>query len=554
MAMNEYEKLVEEAQNKRLELTRKQIYRIKKMYIDIAKDLEKSIKQSSANSLTERWLKDYQKQFKNDIKQLNKVLKNDIEDSMLKSAEYAAGIQMNFFSLIGDTYNLNIKETFSSMFSRIPKEALKELINGEFYKDGKGLSKRIWFNENRANGEFDYIIQKGLAEKKSVYDLAKDLAAYVNPNVKKDWDFKRIYPSVGNKKIEYNSFRLAVTSISHAYQLSMKRSCKANPFVEEIEWHTSNSHRGPCELCRSREGKKYTPDELPMDHPNGICYFTPVVDKSMEDIGSELKNWVDGEPNSILDKWYEDNGGKDNLEKYKKPTSWKEASAVNNDFKGKSDIKKYLLNNYNIKFSDSSAMPIDIGILSDSVNWLDKFHSYFKGFKEIDPVKLPAFKIKKGIDSVGYYQYYKNAPEAVELALNAAYFHDPVYTAKYVQECIDSKWTVSNAEKHKTFVHEYGHHIANSLRFLDNPTKTISSEEWCSNFICDIIIKYNTKYNTFMEFKDVKDLVSRYGGTKPVEAFAETFAEYFGGENPRKFAELFGEEVEKRLKDHSEKR
>lgn len=305
--MNEYLKLVEEAQKKRIDLTHKQTYKIRKLYRDIARDLEKRIKQAPKNSLSERWLKDYQKQFKNDIRELNKILKNDIEDTMLKSAECAAGIQTDFFNLLDMKYGLNIKNSFSNMFSKIPQETLKELINGEFYKDGKGLSKRIWFNQKKANAEFDYIIEKGLTEKKSVYDLAKDLAKYVNPDVKKDWDFKKIYPNVGNKKIEYNSFRLAVTSVSHAYQLSMKRSCKANPFVEKIEWHTSNSHRGTCGLCQSRNGKKYTPDELPMDHPNGVCYFIPVIEKSLEDIGSELHDWLNGKGNNKLDSWYEGN-------------------------------------------------------------------------------------------------------------------------------------------------------------------------------------------------------------------------------------------------------
>lgn len=306
--MNEYLKLVAEAQKQRMKLTHKQTYRIRKLYRDIARDLDKRIKQAPKNSLSERWLKDYQKQFKNDIKILNKILEVDIKKSMGKSAEIASNIQLNFFYMLDEKYNLDCKSHFANMFTKIPEEALKELINGGFYKDGKGLSKRIWFNENKANTEFDYILQKGLTEKKSVYDLANDLADYVNPSVKKEWDFKRIYPNVGNKKIEYNSFRLAVTSISHAYQLSMKKSCKANPFVEKIEWHTSSSHRDPCVVCQNREGKKYTPDELPMDHPNGVCYFTPVIDKSLDDIGSELHGWLHGGSNTKLDNWYREYG------------------------------------------------------------------------------------------------------------------------------------------------------------------------------------------------------------------------------------------------------
>lgn len=306
--MNEYLKLVEEAQKKRLDLTRKQTYRIRNLYRDIARDLEKRIKQAPKNSLNERWLMDYQRQFKSSIKYLNKALLNDLQKSMLASAEYAAGIQVDLFDFINTKYKLDAKETFSNMFSKISQNALQELISGGFYKDGKGLNERVWFNEKKTNAEFDYILQKGLLEKKSIYELANDLASYVNPKVQNDWQFKKIYPGVGNKKIEYNSFRLAVTSISHAYQLSLKKSCKANPFVDKIEWHTSNSHRGPCEVCRSREGKKYNPDELPLDHPNGICYFTPVIDKTLDEIGSELHDWLHGGSNSKLDNWFNDYG------------------------------------------------------------------------------------------------------------------------------------------------------------------------------------------------------------------------------------------------------
>ncbi|PRR77682.1 hypothetical protein CLLI_22460 [Clostridium liquoris] len=304
--MNKYLELVDKAQKQRIRLTNQQIKNIRDLYKDVAKDLGRRAKGANKGSLNERWLTDYQKQFKLDIKELNKILRRGIESSMLKGAEYATGIQMNFFNLLDVKYKLNSKETFSNMFSKIPQQALEELVNGQFYKDGRGLSERIWLNEIKANADFDYIIQKGLAEKKNVYDLARDLSDYVNPDVKKDWNFKNIYPSVGNKKIEYNSFRLAVTSISHAYQLSMQRSCKANPFVEGIEWHTSNSHRGPCSLCSGREGKVYKPDELPLDHPNGVCYFTPVITKSMEDIGSELHDWLYGGSNSKLDDWYKE--------------------------------------------------------------------------------------------------------------------------------------------------------------------------------------------------------------------------------------------------------
>ncbi|MBU3185648.1 hypothetical protein [Clostridium estertheticum] len=305
---NEYLKLVAAAQGKRIKITKDSIRQTRDLYKDVAKDLSKRARGASKGSLNERWLKDYVKQLKSGIKELNKILKPNIENSMLKSAECASSIQLDFFNMLGIKYSLNNKESFSGMFSNIPKEALTELTNAGFYKDGKGLSQRIWANNGKANADFDYIIQKGIAEKKSTYDLANDLADFVNPEVRKSWDFKKIYPGVGNKKIEYNSLRLAITSISHAYQLSLQRSCKANPFVEGIQWNISNSHRGTCGLCKSRDKKIYKADDLPLDHPMGVCCFTPVIEKSMEDIGTELHGWLHEGNNTKLDGWYKEYG------------------------------------------------------------------------------------------------------------------------------------------------------------------------------------------------------------------------------------------------------
>ena len=42
--------------------------------------------------------------------------------------------------------------------------------------------------------------------------------------------------------------------------------------------------------------------------------------------------------------------------------------------------------------------------------------------------------------------------------------------------------------------------------------------------------------------------VLRYGATSESELFAEAFAEYFGGQNPREFAKIFGRKLDALLK------
>ncbi|MEF9953577.1 MAG: hypothetical protein RR657_05000 [Peptostreptococcaceae bacterium] len=132
------------------------------------------------------------------------------------------------------------------------------------------------------------------------------------------------------------------------------------------------------------------------------------------------------------------------------------------------------------------------------------------------------------------------------------YFHDKKYNIVYIERCIKTGWTVAHAKRHKIFIHEYGHHIANSLKWLDAGGNK-PNNNWCKEFIGEFIDTYNKKYNQSIEFKELKALVSNYGGSKPEEAFAEAFAEYLGGDNPREFAKVFGEMVEEKLKNHIKK-
>ncbi|WP_219666859.1 hypothetical protein, partial [Clostridioides difficile] len=68
-------------------------------------------------------------------------------------------------------------------------------------------SDRIWSNIDKTKKDLDYIVSRGLAEKRGSYDIAKDLEKYVNPKVKKDYDWSKVYPK-SNKKIDFNAYRL----------------------------------------------------------------------------------------------------------------------------------------------------------------------------------------------------------------------------------------------------------------------------------------------------------------------------------------------------------
>ena len=131
------------------------------------------------------------------------------------------------------------------------------------------------------------------------------------------------------------------------------------------------------------------------------------------------------------------------------------------------------------------------------------------------------------------------------MSLNGQYHSDKVTFQNYVDQCIKSKWYPANATVHKTFVHEFGHHVSNSIRWLKN------NPNWQHEFIKECIddfkkVEPQYKRNTYV---GMGDYVSRYGAKSESELFAEAFAEYFGGENPREFAKIFGKKLDAILKE-----
>lgn len=302
MASKDYLKLCEEAQKKKLKLMKAQEKQIKQIYSDMYLKVSKKLSKVNPNSLSKRYLEELKKAIEKEIRVSNNQIKKVVKKNIEKSSELANNVQLDFFMSIDKEYSLGMGTTFSDMFSKIPKEAMNEVLFGKAYKDRKGLSERIWLDTKKFNKDIDYIIAEGIANKKGTYEIAKDLEKYVNPEASKDWEWSKVYPHT-NKVVDYNAQRLARTSIQHAFQQAQKRSCKKNPYVEKIRWLSSNSSR-TCELCNSRNNQLYDIKDVPLDHPNGLCTTIPEITMSFEEIGTELRSWIDGASISKLDKWF----------------------------------------------------------------------------------------------------------------------------------------------------------------------------------------------------------------------------------------------------------
>lgn len=284
------------AEGKRIELTNEQYKQIRDLYRETDLRFKERIRILSnrtniSSEMRAKYLNDFKKDIENEIKYLNMRIEGTIKNNMEEVAK----------AVVEDSNNLAKEMGFRGIFTsqyNIPKSAVEKVLTGKLYEGKWSLSKAIWSDNQKKVDDINKIVARGLLENKGAYDIAKDLERYVNPKARKDWNWSKVYPGT-SKKIDYNAQRLARTMLSHAYQESFVESTKDNPFIESYRWLASGSDR-MCDLCAERDGKIFSKDELPLDHPNGMCTFETVIEKSYDQIASDLHNWTRGEGDKDL--------------------------------------------------------------------------------------------------------------------------------------------------------------------------------------------------------------------------------------------------------------
>lgn len=307
--MNEYEAIVKKIRKEVSKLTLKQQQEILKLYEDAIKELSRKASKSKAKSLTKRWTLDYKKQIEAIEKGLRQELNKVISEGIEKAAELGTEPEQLVMRQIFQLIEIDPGDHFTTMFSQVKDNIVKDIISGNLYKDNRSLSSRIWTYGQEFKKDIQYTINQAILEKKSAIELAKDLEQFVKEPAKRETTWGKVYPNLKNKKVDYNAMRLARTSINHAYQTSTIQSSNMNPFVEGIEWRSALIHGRTCDICRERHGQIFPKDDVPLDHPNGLCTMVPVINKSLDKIATELKDWIDGNSsNKKLDDWYKKYG------------------------------------------------------------------------------------------------------------------------------------------------------------------------------------------------------------------------------------------------------
>lgn len=287
------------AEEQREQLTEEQQEKIKELYKQLAEEIGKQAEAAPrvpSDVLKAQYLRELQGQIKQNLRELQGELNTTIKSNMKEVAVIVTQDAKGFL----DAYGLPIQ----GAYSHVPADIVQSVISGQLYAGDWTLSRALWLNTMETQKDVERVIAIGIAENKSTYEIAKDLERYVDPSARKDWEWSKVYPNT-RKVVDYNAQRLARTMVSHAYQQSFVRVTQKNPFVTKYQWLASGGDR-TCEICAERDGQLYEKDELPLDHPNGMCTFMAVIEDSPEQIADRLADWAHGKDDPELDTWYKD--------------------------------------------------------------------------------------------------------------------------------------------------------------------------------------------------------------------------------------------------------
>lgn len=535
------------AKNNDISLSRAKELLSKKELQEFKWTVEEYIQRGKENEVSGQWLKQLENASARVHIQRLEALKIQIQDRIENMYTTRDRSMEDYLCRVyKDTYYHTVFEidkgvgSIQSSFNKLDDRKVLQIIHKPWAVDGKDFSTRIWEDKANLVNTLHTGLTQAFIRGGNLDDVVNDISQFVSSKIK-------------NKK--YVASRL-VTTESAAYaskaQEQAYKDLSVNKYeiLATLDLHTSD-------ICQDLDGKIFDRKDYqvgvtaPPFHPNCRTTTVPWFPDDV-DTGERTARGKDGEEgyvpqNMTYKEWYnkyieqkfEENGI------IEEKGNWIGLKNISDKYSKLEAIKR-LKDKYQIEYEESRQYKMEEVLMSKCVTWLDSFSENYPKFMENNPCKIPKISVKapsKMKNSVGCYSYYLNSTEVIELSLNGKYHSNLAEFEKYVELSVSRGWYPKNAKVYKTFVHEFGHHVANSLRYITN------SERWEKDFIESCIKEFNKSTGRDIKtFVGMSEFVSRYGATSPSELFAETFAEYFGGENPREFAIIFGTKLEKILK------
>lgn len=430
---------------------------------------------------------------------------------------------------------------------QIDERKLQKVISKPWAADGKTFSDRVWQSKTTMVNELHQQMTRTIIQGKAPDEAIKSMTKYLQNKT---------------KNAKYNAGRLVMTEqafISSAAQKDAFNDLDVEEFeiVATLDSHTSD-------ICREMDGKHFPMKDFqpgvtaPPFHVWCRSTTVPYFDDEWGRSGERAARGEDGKTYYVpADMTYPEwekamvDGQTDDL-KHAVPDGTMKVEEVHwsdmtqgDTFQNKKEAFKHF-EDAGIHISDSKKYPMDAEISKGMATWHSKFTKNFADFDAAIKSKLPYIKNVAPSslpgNRLGDFTYYTGSGKVVGIRLNSGLHSTLDYVSKVTEKSFESHWHSGKNPLH-TIIHEYGHYVSHSMSML-----TKSSFE--HDIIQEALQEYKKlhpeyEYETYI---GLKDALSRYGSTKEAECFAEAFAEYFGEEEPREFATIFGHLLEQKMK------
>lgn len=292
--------------NKPRELTKKQQQQIiqvyKKAYMDT---INRGIKNAYGDNKA--------------VKNLTAAYSQQIYDELLKVVmKYNSQVASDLSDinkqmmqlLMGDGYK-QIKDQVDKLVDIVNADTVEQVIQGKLYEKRKGLDKTLWSCTDKSAVKIEDAVASCMAEGMGAAEMAENLKEFAMGG-HHTWSRNKIREKLGSgyaRKysggLDYESLRLARTTITHQAQIETINTKRVNPYMGGVQWHSNHEAGRTCDACNALDGRLYIIDkeDIPLDHPNGACWLEPVwmingKKATPEDIAKDMRAWANGEKNS----------------------------------------------------------------------------------------------------------------------------------------------------------------------------------------------------------------------------------------------------------------
>ncbi len=430
---------------------------------------------------------------------------------------------------------------------QIDERKLQKVISKPWAADGKTFSDRVWQSKTTMVNELHQQMTRTIIQGKAPDEAIKSMTKYLQNKT---------------KNAKYNAGRLVMTEqafISSAAQKDAFNDLDVEEFeiVATLDSHTS-------EICREMDGKHFPMKDFqpgvtaPPFHVWCRSTTVPYFDDEWGRSGERAARGEDGKTYYVpADMTYPEwekamvDGQTDDLKPAVPDDTMKVEEVHWSDmtegdtFQNKKEAFKHF-EDAGIHISDSKKYPMDAELSKGMATWHSKFTKNFPDFDAAIKSKLPYIKNVAPSslpgNRLGDFTYYPGSGKVVGIRLNSGLHSTLDYASKVAERSFESHWHSGKNPLH-TIIHEYGHYVSHSMSML-------TKRSFEHDIIQEALQEYKKlhpeyEYETYV---GLKDALSRYGSTKEAECFAEAFAEYFGEDEPREFATIFGHLLEQKMK------